>query len=215
VSGLVVVVAGGEPVEPADVADLPAGVPVVAADSGVDLALDLRLRVTHAVGDFDSISAAGLFSVGATGAEVERHPAEKDQTDLDLALRVAVGLGARRIVVVGGGGGRLDHLLGNALLMASDRFAAVPIEARPGGGARLHVVRRTVGLAGGPGDLVSLLAVGGPATGVTTDGLRYPLLGANLDPGSSLGVSNELTGARASVSVASGALLVVQPGGTD
>jgi thiamine pyrophosphokinase len=212
--GLVIVVAGGDPVPASAVADLPAGVPVVAADSGIDHALGLGLAVTVAVGDFDSVSDAGLAAVEAAGAVIERHPAAKDQTDLDLALGRAVALGATRIVVVGGHGGRVDHFLGNALLLTAPRYAAVPIEARFGR-ARLHVVRTQVALRGVAGELVTLLAVGGPAAGVTTTGLRYPLVAATVEPASSLGISNELTGPVASVTLTGGTLLVVQPGGSD
>jgi thiamine pyrophosphokinase len=213
--GLVVVVAGGDPVAPAEVADLPRGVPVVAADSGIDRARALGLTVTDAVGDFDSVLPAGLAAVEEAGARVERHAAAKDHTDLDLALSRALALGARRIVVVGGHGGpRLDHFLANALLLTADRWAGVTVEARFGR-ARVHVVRRHVELAGTPGDLVTLLAVGPPATGVTTDGLRYPLHEAVLEPASSLGVSNELTRPLASVRLRAGTLLVVQPGAPD
>jgi thiamine pyrophosphokinase len=208
---LVIVVTGGDPVAPADVADLPTGGPVVAADSGVDHALALGLGVTHAVGDFDSVSAEGLAAVGAAGATVERHPAAKDHTDLDLALDRAVALGADRIVVVGGHGGRVDHFLANALLLTAERYASVAMEARFGP-ARLHVVRRSVALAGVPGDLVTLLAVGGPATGVTTSGLRWALVGAVIEPASSLGVSNELVAPAATVTVETGTLVVVRPG---
>lgn len=211
---LVVVVAGGDPVTPADVADLPPGVPVVAADSGIDHARAVGLAVTDAVGDFDSVSAAGLAAVVAGGARVERHPPAKDRTDLDLALTRAVALGARRIVVVGGHGGRVDHFLANALLLAAERYAGVAIEARFGR-ARLHVLRHALTLTGAPGDVVTLLAVGGPATGVTTTGLRYPLADAVLEPASSLGVSNELAAPAATVTVRHGTVLVVRPGGPD
>ena len=62
----------------------------------------------------------------APGADVERHPADKDATDLELALRRARATrGAQRIVVVGGGGGRLDHFLANALLLARRRLAGL------------------------------------------------------------------------------------------
>jgi thiamine pyrophosphokinase len=208
---LVIVVAGGDPVAPADVADLPAGVPVVAADSGIDLALALGLHVTEAVGDFDSVSPSGLAAARAGGARIERHPAAKDRTDLDLALARALARGARRIVVVGGHGGRLDHFLANALLLSADRYAGVAVEARFGP-ARLHVVRRRVEVTGRVGDLVSLLAVGAAAVGVTTTGLRWALTDATVEPASSLGVSNELTASRATVTVRSGPLLLIQPG---
>lgn len=209
--GLVIVVPGGEPVERAQVADLAGGAPVIAADSGIDRALDLGLTVTVAVGDFDSVTPAGLAAVEAAGAQVERHPAEKDHTDLDLALRRAVELGARRVVVVGGHGGRADHHLANVLLLTAERFAGMQIEARFGA-ARLHVVRAALELTGDIGDIVTLLAVPVAAEGVTTTGLRYPLHDATLEPASSRGVSNELSAPAATVRVRRGTLLVVLPG---
>jgi thiamine pyrophosphokinase len=115
-------------------------------------------------------------------------------------------------VVVGGHGGRLDHLLGNVLLLTADRWAGVDIEARLGA-ARAHVVRRRLTVTGAPGELVTLLAVGGPATGITTTGLRYPLDDEDLEPASSRGVSNVLVDATATVAVRAGTLLVVRPGG--
>jgi thiamine pyrophosphokinase len=183
----------------------------VAADSGVDHALALGLAITVAVGDFDSVTDAGLAAAGDAGARIERHPVAKDRTDLDLALVRALELGARRIVVVGGHGGRVDHFLANALLLGADRYAGAVIEARFGP-ARLHVVRHRITLAGAPGDLVSLLAVGGAAEGVTTTGLRYALHEETLEPASSRGVSNELAGPAASVALRRGTLLVVRPG---
>jgi thiamine pyrophosphokinase len=76
--------------------------------------------------------------------------------------------------------------------------------------AALHGPGRQA-LRGRPGELLTLLAVGGPADGVRTEGLRYPLHGERLMPGSGRGISNELLGADAAISVASGSLLVVQP----
>jgi thiamine pyrophosphokinase len=211
---LVVVVAGGDPVPPAAVADLPAGVPVVAADSGVDHAAALGLTVTEAVGDFDSVTPAGLRAAEARGAAVDRHPAAKDETDLELALDRALALGADRVIVVGGHGGRTDHFLANALLLTAERYATVALEARFGP-AVVHVLRggptAAVSLLGLPGDLVSLLAVDGPAAGVTTTGLAYPLDDGTLHPGRTRGVSNELTGTEATVRLQAGLLLVVQP----
>ena len=87
---------------------------MIAADGGVDRALALGLHVDVAIGDFDSVTAAGLAAVEAAGARIERHPTAKDATDLELALDAALALAPARIVVIGSGGGRLDHLLGVA-----------------------------------------------------------------------------------------------------
>jgi thiamine pyrophosphokinase len=207
----VIVVAGGDPVDPATLAGLPGGATVVAADSGVDVALELGLEVHVAVGDFDSVDPASLGLVAASGARIDRHPEAKDATDLELALDVAVSLGAEQVVVLGGHGGRLDHHLANAALLAAPGYAGVELTAHMGG-ATVWVVRRTRRLTGQAGDLVTLLAVGGPALGVTTEGLRYPLEGDELHPGSTRGVSNELVGDVATVTTTSGVLLAVRPG---
>lgn len=213
-SEVAVVLLGGAPVEP-DGTRWPDGALVVAADSGVEQAARLGLRVDVAVGDFDSVDPAALAEAEAAGAEVERHPTAKDLTDAALALDAAVARGARRLLVVGGEGGRLDHLLANVLLLASDAYADVEVTALGTGGARLHVVRSRRRVEGEPGELVSLLPVHGPAHGVRTDGLRYPLHGETLHAGTSRGVSNELLAGTAEVAVDDGVLLVVLPGRTD
>jgi thiamine pyrophosphokinase len=73
------------------------------------------------------------------------------------------------------------------------------------------VIRTGAVLEGGPGDIVSLLPVGGPALGVETTGLRYPLRREVLHPGSTRGMSNELLGTEARVSLTGGVLLAVLP----
>ncbi len=212
----IVVVAGGDPVPRGASLVLPAGVEVIAADAGVDEALRLGWPVALAVGDFDSVSPAGLARVRAEGAEVRRHPAAKDATDLELALDEAVRRGATRVVVVGGNGGRLDHLVANVALLGAPRFAVVELDAYLAP-ATVTVVRAGAGrarsLRGAMGDLVSLLPLGGPALGVTTSGLRYALNGEDLDPGGTRGVSNEMLGTLASVSLGAGVVLAVQPEG--
>lgn len=206
----VVVLTGGDPVDPAHTPPLPAGARVVAADSGLAAAEVLGLTVDVVVGDMDSVVPARLAAAEAAGARIERHPTAKDATDLALAMDVALGFGARRVTVVGGDGGRLDHLLANALLLAADDYAAVTVVAHLGP-ATITVVRDEATLFGRRGELVSLLAVHGPAHGITTAGLRYPLRDELLTPGSSRGVSNELDRPTARVRLRSGVLLAVQP----
>lgn len=206
-SETVYVFAGGDPPRAAAV---PAGATVVAADAGLDHALALGLDVAVAVGDFDSVSAEGLAAAERAGTRIERHPVEKDATDLELALDAAVALGARRICVVGGAGGRLDHLLGGLLLLCADAYAGVELDALLDG-ASAHVVRTHRRFHGTPGETVSLFALHGPARGVTTEGLAYPLRAETLAPGSTRGVSNVFAEADASVAVEDGVVLVVRP----
>ena len=205
------VVAGGSAPGPGEVAAAEGWDVVVAADSGLDHAVALGLTVDLVVGDLDSVSADALAAARVAGTAIESHPADKDATDLALALEVAIREGAGEVVVVGLGGGRPDHELANLLLLASPAFAAVEVEAHTGSGRFVVVRSRPRRLAGRPGEVVTLLPVHGPARGVRTEGLRWPLRGEDLPEATTRGVSNEFVASEATVVVAGGVLLAVLP----
>jgi thiamine pyrophosphokinase len=205
---VIVVSSGGRPQQGPALHDASA---VVAADGGIEHAHALGLRVDVAVGDFDSASAHAVEEARRAGARIERHPAEKNATDLELALEAALAFRPRRILVLGADAGRLDHLLAGVLALTSESLSRVRVDAVLGE-ARLHVVRGERTLTGEKGELVSLLPVGGPAEGVTTEGLQYELHGETLAPASSRGVSNVFAAEHARISVRRGVLLAIRPG---
>jgi thiamine pyrophosphokinase len=209
------VLTGGDPITE-DLSDLLAARPlVIAADSGLDQAARLDITVDLAIGDFDSASPATVADAERAGTRVERHPHEKDRTDLELALAAAAAAGAREVTVVGGAGGRLDHLLGNLLAMTSADLEGITVDARVGTARVTAVAERTAQLRGKVGEIVSLFAVGGAARGVTTEGLQYALNDETLLPGSSRGVSNVHVLPDATVFVREGAVLAIHPGATE
>jgi thiamine pyrophosphokinase len=176
------------------------------------LAPALGLRVDRIVGDFDSADAGAVDAAVAAGAVIERHPAAKDATDLELAIDTAARSGASRIIVVGGGGGRVDHLLANMLLLASPQWASFEIEAWFGPHVIVvHGGRGPRAVQGAPGSIVTLLPVGGAARGIVTDGLEYPLTREDLEPGTTRGVSSVMLSSTATVTLETGTLIVVQP----
>jgi thiamine pyrophosphokinase len=171
------------------------------------------------VGDLDSASAEGLAWAQNVGAAIVRHPTDKDATDLELALDIAQerasasatsAPGPIAVWVLDGGGGRLDHLVGNLALLAAPR----PHMVLTGlvGAAVVTPVHDTRQVFGAPGEVISLIAFGGTATGVTTKGLRWSLEDAVLQPFTSLGVSNEFAADDAVIGVAGGTVLAIQPG---
>ena len=204
----VVVVASGDGPD----LTLPAAGRVVAADGGLLRAQALGLDVDVVVGDLDSATPEAIAAAEAAGARIVRYPQAKDATDLELALDEAVALGGRRVLVVASAGGRLDHLLGSLLLLAAERYAALELDALVGE-ALVHVVRGGRTMHGAPGELLTLLPLGGPATGVTTVGLEYPLRGETLSPGTTRGVSNVFVEREARVALERGVLLAIRPGG--
>lgn len=211
-----VVISGGDPLVAAEIAAVPSDAFVVAADSGIDRAAAAGISLHLAVGDFDSVSEAGYARADESGVELLRHGPRKDETDLELAMVKAIEATCDRLIVLGLGGGRFDHHLASVLLLADDRFAGVEVQGYVGA-SKFTVIRSTCVLAGRAGDLVSLIPVNGPAVGVSTEGLEYPLVGETLHPSSPRGVSNVLVGEQATVSLEQGVLLGIQPdvGGDD
>lgn len=178
---------------------------IIAADGGAEHVLAAG-HVPHlVVGDLDSIDPATLARLEGLGVPVERHPARKDATDLELALGAAAG--ATAITILGALGGRPDHQWANVLLLA-----ACPCPARILHGATsIHLLdarRPCLDLATSPGDTVSLIPLA-DAHGVTLAGLEYPLQDATLPLGSPRGVSNVALGDAATIALTAGRLLVM------
>jgi thiamine pyrophosphokinase len=191
---------------------------VVAADGGWDKASTLGLAPGLLVGDADSLPEARFAEVAAQGVPIERSLAAKDESDGELALLAALRRGATHVTILGAlGGKRFDHALANVGLLALPEPGAVEVELLDAT-TRVRLLRAPAvdgaaarcELAGAAGDLVSLLPLGGPALGVTTAGLLYPLLNETLRPGPARGLSNVRLTSEASVSLRRGYLLIVE-----
>ena len=183
---------------------------LIAADGGARHCHRLGLTPRTLVGDFDSLTAEDVRAAEQSGIELIRHPSRKDQTDLELAVRHALEHGADEILLLGALGARWDQSLANLLLPAAPgleqarlRLLDGPQEILPlRGGQSLE-------LRGLPGDTVSLIPLAGDARGVTTQGLEYTLKEGTLPFGVTLGVSNTLTAASATITLAEGLLLCI------
>jgi thiamine pyrophosphokinase len=192
---------------------------VIAADGGARKAAAIGLPPRIVIGDGDSLSEEDIVGLREQGVQVMLFPAEKDESDTELALREAVAAGARRIVVVGAfGGQRLDHSLANLALLAlpeiegrdvamTDGATTIRLLGRADGSGELH-------LKGAPGDLVSLFPLDPTVEGIVTAGLRYPLHDEPLRLGPSRGLSNELVETEAHITTRRGRLVVVHTHGS-
>lgn len=187
---------------------------VIAADSGYSHARARNLSVHALIGDFDSLTPEDLAHAERHVPSVYPYPPDKEATDLELALDLAMTMAPDRVVVTGGIGpdDRLDHLVAQLPLLAAPQYRSALVEARLG---RAHITvlrpQRTTWIQGAAESLVSIQPIGGECTGVTTRGLRFPLYGDRLSPFSTRGVSNELTEAVAEITIAQGVAVAVQP----
>lgn len=187
----------------ADAADL-----IIAADGGAAHCRALGLLPDVLIGDLDSLSPAQRSELEEQQVRFVTHPAQKDQTDFELAVLHAKKAGANQVTVLAGLGRRWDHSLANLLMVAQPQFAQLQITFLQGE-QRLHILHGANKLAAKAGERVSLLPLAGDAAGVTTRGLAYPLQGETLQLGSSRGVSNVAEIDLPEISIGHGILLCV------
>ncbi|HDQ73188.1 MAG TPA: thiamine diphosphokinase [Chloroflexi bacterium] len=183
---------------------------IIAADGGAEYALSVGAMPYVVIGDLDSISSRNLERVTSAGGEIVRFPVQKDETDLELALKYAARAGATEIVILAALGGRLDQTLANLFLMALPALAEIDVRVVEGKQEAFLIRAGQEALVRGkPGDILSLIPLGRDAEGVTARGVTWPLDDETLRFGLARGVSNELVEERARVSVREGWLLCV------
>lgn len=187
-----------------------AGDDLIAADGGAHHALAMGLLPRVVVGDLDSLEPEVVAALVAQGVEMERYPAAKDKTDLELAIERAMRDGADEVVMLGALGGRLDQALANVLLMAHHDWPATIHLVDANEIATVIHGGETMTLQAAPGSTMSLLPLSAEVTGITYTGMLYPLDNATLALGSTRGVSNEVLSQPATVRIATGIALVIQ-----
>ena len=175
---------------------------VIAADGGLRHTEKLGIVPQEILGDFDSLGYT------PTGANV--FPVEKDDTDAMLAVRRGLELGYREFMLYGSvDGSRLDHTVANfqTLQFLADRGAVGYLVGKD---FLITVVKEgAIAFPAGCRGTVSVFCLGSDASGVTLEGLYYPLKNGKLTAGFPLGVSNHFTGNPARISVGGGSLLVL------
>ena len=185
----------------------------VAVDGGLHHLQRMGLQPHWLIGDLDSVDPEEVLQLEAAGVRILRFPVEKDETDLELALQTAVTGGFRSIRILGSLGGRLDQTLGNLFLLAHPMLAGCDVRLLdPDGNQEIFIIQQSCVIEGQPGNLISLIPLNGPAGGIRTKGLYYPLQGETLYPDRTRGISNKMTDDRAEVSVAEGLLLCIHAG---
>jgi thiamine pyrophosphokinase len=186
---------------------------IVAADGGARLAQHFGLRVHTVIGDMDSLSAAELAALEHQGADIQRYPEEKAETDLELALKWVVERDVTWIRVVGGVGDRLDQTISNVYLLALPVLKGCDVRLVAGRQETWLLYPGEAAIEGATGDTVSLIPVGGAAQGIRTENLYYPLCDEPLLFGPARGVSNVMDADTARVGLREGLLLVVHTQG--
>ncbi|MCB6343985.1 thiamine diphosphokinase [Enterocloster lavalensis] len=185
---------------------------VIAVDAGLERAAALGLVPDLIVGDFDTVKPEILEQYRRMEHIVwDVHQPEKDETDTELALQKAQAIGSGEIAVLGATGGRIDHMLGNIHLL----FPCL----QKGIHAWLADPQNRIYLIDGEhefkrsalwGKYISFLPLTEQVNGITLEGFKYPLFEKDIEIGTSLCISNELTGETGRITFTDGVLICVE-----
>ena len=187
----------------------------VAADRGMDFFYEHKMVPDYIVGDFDSADPEVLQNF--RNLNEERRPEiiqfkpEKDETDTELAIRIAIQHGCDDIHLLGAMGSRVDHMLGNLHLLGAAMKQGVACRMVDKNN-RIRMTCQGMSLRRQEqyGTYVSLLPFTPLVKGLTLTGFKYPLKDYTLECYHSLGVSNEIIAEEAEISFREGVLLVVE-----
>ena len=181
---------------------------VICADRGLYHAKVLGMVPDLIVGDFDSTDHQDLAYFKEKGVQIETFNTHKDETDTVIAVLRAIQKGATKVTIYGGLGSRLDHSLANVHLLYKLLRKGIHGElVNPN--HRVYLAENYQLIQGQKGDLVSLIPFAGKVTGVTTESLAYPLKKAEINVGTSLGISNVLEADTAKIWIDQGVLMVI------
>ncbi|SEF67679.1 thiamine pyrophosphokinase [Caloramator fervidus] len=180
---------------------------ILCADSGGNYAYDLGIIPHFLIGDFDSIDNKILSYYQKLGVKIIKYPVEKDYTDTELCINKAIELGAEKICLIGGIGGRIDHTLANIhllnFILEKGVFGYIVTDE-----FYIYLCKDYISIEGKIGDIISLLPINGDARGLFSDGLKYELNNTDLCFGRALGVSNVMIKERCNIKVSKGRVLV-------
>jgi thiamine pyrophosphokinase len=185
---------------------------IIAADSGIDFMQRNGITPQYIIGDFDSADAKSLSLYEEENkAKIIRLKPEKDDTDTEAAINIAIELGATSIAIIGATGTRLDHVLANVSLLGIGLKRGIPIELLDEHNrVRMTDKRLTIRKDEQYGRYVSIIPYGGAAEKVNLTGFKYPLTDATLPLYSSLGISNEIKEEEAVIEFENSIIIVIE-----
>ena len=185
---------------------------LIAADRGLDVLLQTEYRPDLLLGDFDSTRLRDPRKLCGPGTECLVYPPEKDLSDLELALNLAVERKSTHISILGAAGGRMDHFLANLLDLQIPLLAGIPAEIEDEQN-RICLRDRSFEMFKENcfGKYISLLSLHQEMAQVSLRGFKYSGEGICLRrSGASYGISNEIVDRKAEVEFQNAVLVVVE-----
>ena len=184
---------------------------VIAADRGLEVLDKLCIRPDYIIGDFDSLTSDVLDEYPADRI-IKLNP-EKDFTDTEAAIRLAIEKGADSITITGATGSRIDHVLANISLLMITLEAGIPAYIIDENN-KIRLIDKTIELYKDDcfGENISLIPYTDEVSGVTLKGFYYPLKQKKFSRFNelSLGISNKVIADKCIIELEKGIMIVIE-----
>ena len=185
---------------------------IIAGDKGLEALYQLKIIPNHVVGDFDSVSPEILeFYKKQSQIIFHTYHPEKDNTDTDIALKLAISLKSSEITIMGALGRRMDHAIANIHILKDALETNIPCQILDEHN-RIYLINKEITLEKNRvyGKYISLIPLTSEVKDLTLTGFKYPLNNYDLPIGTSLGVSNEIVENIAQIKMKKGILIVIE-----
>lgn len=184
---------------------------IIAADRGMDFLYEHKITPDIIVGDFDSVKNDALSYFKEKGmSDIHALNPEKDDTDSECALQIALDHGADHIIIIGATGTRIDHVFGNISLLGkamSEGKMAELLDTHN----RIRMIDNELEIEKNKqyGKYVSIIPVC-KNNKITLEGFKYPLKDYTFEGFNTLGISNEIVDDIAKITVNEGQYIVIE-----
>lgn len=185
---------------------------IIGVDRGAEWLIENGIVPDYFVGDFDSVSQTFLAAVKRNYPErIKQYKSEKDETDTELAMRLAISLKPEKIFIYGAIGTRLDHVIANIhLLLKAEEENIQSMIIGTNNRIQILLPNKNKLITKSDFKYVSLLPFSEEIQGINLSGFKYPLSNATMKQGNPYGVSNELIEALGIISIEEGKLLIIE-----
>ncbi len=184
---------------------------IIAVDKGLESLYELNETPNYIVGDFDSLKKGILEFYKNKETKICNYEPEKDYTDTELGLKLAISLKPEKITIIGGIGTRLDHTLANIHILKKCLEKNIKCEIIDSHN-KIYLINSYVEIEkkNSYGKYFSIIPLTSKVEGITLKGFKYPLNNYTLEVGSSLGISNEIIEKSATIEISKGILIVIE-----
>lgn len=180
---------------------------VICADGGLEKVEFLGLLPNVIIGDLDSVNDKILKKYKTLDINIIKYNAEKDYTDMELAINHAIENNYKDIVLVGATGTRQDHTMANILLIEKYYKQGVRITIVDNNNT-IQIISDEIEIKNKEGYFVSIIPISDVVEKVTLKGFKYSLTDRNVERGSTLCVSNQIVSKTGKITIKSGIGLV-------